>query len=120
MSELNAAGVNSHGERAGTLAEGDPCPSGLDSKLGPPEPALFGFDASGFDPSGFDPSGFDPSGSDPFDLGPLVLQPLLGPDVDPTTFSATDPAPVPEPATLVLLGSGIAGLLARHRRQRSK
>ena len=134
-SGVNAATVNSHDGRTGDLAVGDPCEvdlpkldSDLDSsELGPSEPDQYGFDPSEFDPSSFGPSGFDPSGSDPSGLGLLVLQPLLGPEpdrtfpaVDPTTFRAVNTTPVPEPATLVLLGSGIAGLFARHRRRKPK
>lgn len=101
-SGMSAARVNLLGERMNTLAEGDPCAVDLpesDSELD------------------FSESGFDPAESDPSDPGPLVLQPLLGPEPDPGSFGPTAVTPVPEPATLVLLGSGIAGLLARYRRQ---
>lgn len=124
-SGFNAPIVNLYGERSGTLAEGDPCavdPAELDfSDLGP---SLFSaplFNAPLFNASLFSASGFNPSEPDPSeDDGPLVLQPLLGPETDPGSFAATDLTPVPEPATLVLLGSGIAGLIARHRRQSTR
>ena len=101
-SDMNAARVHLLGERTNVLAEGDPCPVDL-----PEFESEVGFSEPGFDPAEFDPE----------DPGPLVLQPLLGPEPDPTSFGATDVTPVPEPGTLVLLGSGIAGLLARYRRQ---
>ena len=67
-------------------------------------------------PGGVNP----PFGPEPVDdasgLGPLVLEPLLGGGT--TTLMASPPlpsevAPVPEPATLLLFGSGFAALLAR-------
>jgi hypothetical protein len=48
---------------------------------------------------------------------PLVLFPLLGDEPTPPSVTPqvpSDNSPVPEPATFLLLGSGIAGLLARH------
>ncbi len=68
------------------------------------------------------PSGDGPGILVPPGLDPLVLQPLLGPEPNPQgppTLPETPPVnatPVPEPATLLLFGSGVAALLARHRR----
>ena len=91
---------------------------GFDSSTFDPGFDPFASDPGEFDPSEFDPSEFDPSEFDPSD--PLVLQPLIG-EPDPTTrFPGTHMTPVPEPATLILLGSGIAGLFARHRRKKSR
>jgi len=85
------------------------------------------------DPSDFDP--FDPSDpfvpgdqSNPPDSDILVLQPLLEPDLFPDPdpggptvrqVSTDNPTPVPEPASLLLFGSGIAALLARRARVKS-
>ena len=61
------------------------------------------------------PFGGGSADGNPSALGPLALQPLLG-DTTPPTVSPPLPSeavPVPEPGTLLLLGSGIASLLAR-------
>ena len=101
----------------GEMAEGDPC------EVAPP-----GLIAGGPSLFSIDPPAGDPPGGNPPGLDPLVLQPLLGDDPgdpkDPSdprepgeiTPFGVNPTPVPEPATLLLFGSGIAGLIARHRR----
>jgi hypothetical protein len=117
---VNSAMGGSRRALIGEMAEGDPC------EVAPP-----GLIADG--PSLFliDPPAGDPPGGNPPGLDPLVLQPLLGDDPgdpkDPSDPSdprdpgeitpfGVNPTPVPEPATLLLFGSGIAGLIARHRR----
>jgi hypothetical protein len=69
-----------------------------------------------------DPSGGDPFAFDPSEVDSLVLQTTPGGDPAPSNFSQSlpiNPTPVPEPATLFLFGSGIAGLFARHRRRKA-
>ena len=74
---------------------------------------------SGTPPIGSFPPGNGASpGTSP--LTPFVLEGLLsGPDVS-ANSSPSEVTPVPEPGTFLLLGSGIAGLLARRWRSRSK
>lgn len=68
-------------------------------------------------PGGVNPPFVTGSGDgNPSALSPLMLEPLLGDGPTPPTVSQPLPseaAPVPEPGTLLLLGSGIASLLAR-------
>src|SRR5262245_22208420 len=83
---------------AGTLAEGDPCPvvlPNLDSAPGSSAPSSSapGSSAPGSSapgPSLFGASGFNPSVSDPSEFSPPVFQPLLGPEINPTSFDATN------------------------------
>lgn len=78
-------------------------------------------------PGGVNPPlvGGTPLIGDSSPLDPLVLHALLSDDPAPPALPPTEPSqaiPVPEPGTLLLLGSGIAGLIVRryHLRRASR
>ena len=74
--------------------------------------------------SGFDPVGnlFKGVGGNQYSGGELWLdgQVFFGGEVDMTFTTYVDNAPVPEPATMLLFGTGLAGLVGSRLRRKKK